>query len=119
MSYEYFFGKYLEELLSHIQLYYEGMGQHIAFVPSLVIDGKKQTEYTTRYNCYLMMGDNRDNSSDGRYWGLLSEQNVKAKAFITYLSLENSDNTLKFSNPFSWLLLPFKIRWSRIGKLIE
>jgi signal peptidase I len=66
-----------------------------------------------------MMGDNRDNSSDSRYWGLLSKEFVKAKAFIIYFSFENADDAFQFSNPFSWLTIPGKIRWSRIGKLID
>jgi signal peptidase I len=65
------------------------------------------------------MGDNRDNSADSRYWGFVSTENVKAKAFVIYFSFENSDQKFSFGNPFSWWRIPFKIRWTRLGKIIH
>lgn len=118
-SYSYFEGNWLETLEFNMKEYAKSQGNELRFVPSLVIDGKKQKTYTTKYKCYFMMGDNRDNSSDSRFWGLLSKRNLKAKAFIIYLSLENKDKAMSFRNPVSWFLLPFRVRWSRVGKLIE
>ena len=83
------------------------------------IDGQPIHDYALKQDAYFMMGDNRDNSSDGRYWGMLSRNNVKAKAFITYFSFDNDDGRFAFGNPLSWFSVPFKIRWSRIGKLIH
>ncbi|MDB5104720.1 MAG: signal peptidase [Fibrobacteres bacterium] len=116
---EYFLGSYLEFINLNIIGQGEESGHHLGIKPSLIIDGKKTTKYTVRDKCFFMMGDNRDNSSDSRYWGLLSKDFVKAKAFIIYFSFENEDDSFKFTNPFSWLLIPQKIRWTRIGKLID
>ena len=39
-------------------------------------------------NHYFMMGDNRDNSQDSRYWGFLPRENIKGKALLIYWSYE-------------------------------
>ncbi len=73
----------------------------------LKIDGKEVTEYTFKQNYYFMMGDNRHNSLDSRYWGFVPEDHVVGKAFFIWLSIEKNAD---FVN---------KIRWNRFFKLIE
>jgi hypothetical protein len=115
---EYFLGSYLQVVEMNIQGQSDSL-HPLRIRPSLIIDGKRATKDTVKQKCFFMMGDNRDRSLDSRYWGLLSRANVKAKAFIIYFSLDNADDRISFRNPLSWLLIPGKMRYTRIGKLID
>ena len=84
----------------------------------LLVDGKPIESYTVKSPQFFMMGDNRDNSADSRYWGFVSLRNIRAKAFVIYFSFENEDQKFSLGNPFTWWRIPFNIRWSRIGKVI-
>jgi len=76
----------------------------------VLLDGKPVEQYVVKNDNYFMMGDNRDNSADSRFWGVLNQKFVKAQAFILYFSLDQQT---------PYVLLPLKIRWERIGKLIR
>ena len=85
----------------------------------LLLGGKPLTSYVVKTPQFFMMGDNRDNSADSRYWGFVSLRNVRAKAFVIYFSFENDDEAFALKSPFTWWRLPFRIRWGRLGKIIQ
>jgi len=85
----------------------------------LLVGGKPIDTYVVKTPQFFMMGDNRDNSADSRYWGFVSLRNIRAKAFVIYFSFENDDEAFALKNPFTWWRLPFRIRWSRLGKIIQ
>ena len=68
------------------------------------INGAPATTYTFRMNYYWMMGDNRHNSLDSRYWGFVPENHVVGKASFVFFSLDKDK---------SWF---GKIRFSRLFK---
>jgi len=73
----------------------------------IFINGKKAGSYTFKMNYYWMMGDNRHNSLDCRFWGYVPEDHIVGKAMITWFS---TDSTKSFLS---------RIRWNRIFKPID
>ncbi|MGE5399946.1 MAG: signal peptidase I [Ignavibacteriales bacterium] len=79
----------------------------------VTIDGKPVTSYTLTKNYYFMMGDNRDNSLDSRFWGFVSRDRIVGEASIVYWSWNPA---IPFSELFDLL---GSVRWNRIAKLIN
>ena len=77
----------------------------------LKIDGENADHYICEQNHYFMMGDNRDNSHDSRYWGLVPESNIIGEAILTYLSWEQTEPNL--------LKRIFKLRPGRMFRFID
>ena len=72
------------------------------------INGKPETSYTFKYDYYWMMGDNRHNSADSRYWGFVPEDHVVGKPIVVWLSLDKDRG---------WF--DGKIRWNRLFKWVD
>jgi signal peptidase I len=70
-------------------------------------NGKMLTSYTIKQNYYMMMGDNRHNSEDSRFWGFVPEDHIVGKAVLIWLSVD--------PNADFW----HKIRWSRLFNIIH
>ncbi|PIB35469.1 S26 family signal peptidase [Reichenbachiella sp. 5M10] len=81
---------------------YEGLEDVKVQENKLIIDGKVATEYTFQQNYYFMMGDNRHNSEDSRYWGFVPEDHIVGEASFIWMSIDPNADLLG------------KIRWSRL-----
>ncbi|MDR6846629.1 signal peptidase I [Flavobacterium granuli] len=68
------------------------------------IDGKVATTYTFDQNYYWMMGDNRHNSEDSRYWGYVPENHIVGKPIFIWMSIDGINGPKS-----NW-----KIRWDRV-----
>lgn len=73
----------------------------------IFIDGKPATTYTFAMDYYWMMGDNRHNSADSRFWGYVPEDHVVGKASFVWLSLDANKS------------FPSNIRWERLFKKVR
>ena len=63
--------------------------------------------FTVPRNSFFVMGDNRDQSYDSRFWGVVDMSEIKGKAFIMYWSWNTNGGFFS------------KVRWNRLGKLIN
>jgi signal peptidase I len=80
---------------------------------TVYVDGKPTATYQVKENYYFMLGDNRDNSHDSRYWGFVPESHIIGSALLIYWSW-NPD--VQLSNVFEKFRT---VRWERIGRIIH
>jgi len=80
---------------------------------TILVDGVPAKEYVVQRDYLFMMGDNRDNSLDSRYWGFVPEDNIVGKAMFVYWSWDTSIPLTSIADKFA------AIRWSRIGTLVR
>lgn len=72
----------------------------------ILINGKQVTEYTFKLDYYWMMGDNRHNSADSRYWGFVPSDHIVGKAVFVWLSLDKNKSLLNGKIRFNKLMRP-------------
>jgi signal peptidase I len=74
---------------------------------TLFIDGKQMNEYRFSQDYYFMVGDNRNNSLDSRYWGFVPMDHIVGKPLFVWFSVDKHADLLH------------KIRWNRIFTLVD
>ena len=74
----------------------------------IYINDKETKSYTFKLDYYWMMGDNRHNSADSRYWGFVPSDHIVGKASYVWLSLDKNKS-----------FLGGKIRWSRMFRSVK
>ena len=73
----------------------------------IYINGKRTDHYTFKMDYYWMMGDNRDNSADSRFWGFVPEDHIVGKPLMIWISLDKD-----------YGLFDGKVRWNRFFKWV-
>jgi len=74
---------------------------------TIYINNKATTTYTFKMDYYWMMGDNRHNSADSRFWGFVPEDHIVGKAVFIWMSLDADKS------------FPSNIRWNRLFRVIH
>lgn len=74
----------------------------------IYINGKPADHYTFKMDYYWMMGDNRHNSADSRFWGFVPEDHIVGKPIFIWLSLDQDRG---------WF--DGKIRWNRLFRFVD
>ena len=85
---------------------YEGNTLEVTDDGRFIINGEATDTYTFKMDYYFMMGDNRHNSLDSRYWGFVPEDHIVGKPRVIWMS---TDANLPF---------PKNIRWKRLLKFL-
>lgn len=106
-------GETIELSLDNLPLYerpihaYEGNALEVKD-GKIFINGEETIHYTFKMDYYWMMGDNRHNSADSRFWGFVPEDHIVGKPIFIWLSLDQDRG---------WF--DGKIRWSRLFKFVD
>ena len=104
-------GATVELTLDNLPLYeriitaYEGNSLEVVG-EDIFINGEKAQSYTFAQDYYFMMGDNRHNSLDSRYWGFVPEDHIVGKPALIWLSIDGNKS------------FPKNIRWRRFLKFV-
>ena len=105
-------GKSIDLTLENLPIYerpiraYEGNTLEVKD-GKIIINGKEAKSYTFKLDYYWMMGDNRHNSADSRYWGFVPEDHIVGKPIFIWWSSDPDRSGLG------------GIRWSRLFRMVD
>lgn len=74
----------------------------------IFINGEETNSYTFKQDYFWLMGDNRHNSADSRYWGFVPEDHIVGKASFVWFSLDKNKS-----------LFHGKIRWNKMFRIVK
>jgi signal peptidase I len=75
---------------------------------AVFVNGVRSGAYTMQQDYFFMMGDNRDNSSDSRFWGFVPDDLIIGKVMMIYFSVDELNGSF-----------PTNIRWGRVGTIVH
>ena len=107
-------GASIELTLENLPLYerpirvYEGNSLRVDQQGRIFINDSLATSYTFRMDYYWMMGDNRHNSADSRFWGFVPEDHIVGKPIMIWLSTDKDRGWLNGH-----------IRWNRLFRWVD
>ena len=88
---------------------YEGNDLKVRNDGTILINGEEARSYTFKMDYYWMMGDNRQNSADSRFWGYVPEDHIVGRPVFIWLSLDKDKNWGQKG----------KIRWNRLFRSVK
>ena len=106
-------GKSVKLTLENLPVYerpirvYEGNDLQVTRDGKILINGKETKEYTFKMDYYWMMGDNRHNSADSRYWGFVPEDHIVGKPIFIWWSSDPDRHGMN------------GVRWNRLFRMVD
>jgi len=91
----------------------EGHSARIDSRGTVFVNGQPVQTYAVEQDYYFVLGDNRNNSLDSRFWGFVPEDNLVGEALMVYWSWNPDISLLEFNEKLK------SVRWERFGMLVR